>query len=357
MPGDPEPSWHQVIELPEALAVVTEYQGHYRVCPCCQHTSHVAIDAELKKHSVGPRLAAFCGYLRSLKVSLRGVQEIVSTAFGVELSLGTLSNLEREVSAALAEPRREVIGEVRAAAVKRADETGWKEKGRRRWLWVVGTPHYAAFAIHDKRGVDGLRTLLGETFSGVLVSDRWSAYGGWSLPDRQVCWAHLKRDFQKCVDLGGPAKGVGQGGLNAVKDLFEAWHRYRCGGLDEDEFFLKIGRIEGRLKRVLRRGCAPPKVGTFCGNLLELWPALWKFSRQDGVEPTNNHAERLLRRGVLWRKCSFGSQSGAGSEFVARMLTAVQTLRLQNRAALPWMVEALTAHRNEQPAPSLRHVG
>ena len=358
-PGDPEPSWHQVLDLPPLVAHVTEYQGHSRTCPECQRVTHAAIPAEVKAHSLGPQLTAFCTYLRSLKVSLRGVQEIAQGLLGVNSALGTLKHLEQEMSAALAQPHAEVVAAVRAAPVKHADETSWKEKGRRRWLWVVATATYAVFSIHDKRGLAGLQAVLGEKFEGVLCSDRWSAYGSWDEQRRQVCWAHLKRDFQKCVDYGGDAQAIGEGGLNAVKALFAVWHLFRGGGLTRDGLLERILPIAQRLKRLVRRGqqCALAKVGSFCGNLLELWPALWNFTLREGVEPTNNHAERLLRRGVLWRKCSFGSQSAGGSEFVARLLTAVQTLRLQQRPVLEWLVKAVTAHRNGLSAPSLLPTG
>ena len=102
------------------------------------------------------------------------------------------------------------------------------------------------------------------------------------------------------------------------------------------------------------RRCADAKAATFCVNVLELLPAVWRFVVSEGVEPTNNHAERVLRRGVLWRKNAFGSQSEAGCRFVERMLTVVQTRRLQGRSVLTYLYEALVAHRKGLPAPSLR---
>src|SRR5204862_3209806 len=104
-----------------------------------------------------------------------------------------------------------------------------------------------------------------------------------------------------------------------------------------------------RLNRVLLEGALlgeDPAVATFCENLLALEPALWTFAEVEGVEPTNNFMERLLRRAVLWRKRSFGSWSAAGCRFVERILTVVQTCRLQGRHALDYMQEALVAHRS-----------
>ncbi len=101
------------------------------------------------------------------------------------------------------------------------------------------------------------------------------------------------------------------------------------------------------------RGCADAKSATFCTNLLALEPALWTFAQVEGVEPTNNHAERLLRSGVPWRKNAFGCHSEAGCRFVEQMLTVVQTLRLQKRPVLDYLYQALVAHRSGLPAPAL----
>ncbi len=355
-PGDPEPSWHQVAELPPVTAVITEYQGHSRTCPCCGHITHAAIPAAIRAHSIGPAFAAMLSYFRGChKVPTRGVEEISETVFGVPIALGTIVHLEKETTEALAAPHVEAVEAVRAADFKHVDETSWKEKGRRRWLWVAATATVAAFLICLRRGAVGLKALLGEVIKGTICSDRWSAYNVVSVYRRQVCWAHLKRDFQKCVEYGGESARVGRAGLRVIKEVFELWHLFRGGGCTRQELIDRVDPIAARLHSWLEHGqqCAPSKVATFCENLLKLAPALWKFVVCEGVEPTNNHAEQVLRRGVLWRKCSFGSQSDAGCRFVERMLTAVQTLRLQKRPVLAWLTEALTAHRNHLPVPSL----
>ena len=355
-PGDPEHTWHQVAELPPLAAHITEHQGHARTCPDCGHLSRAVIPAEVRCHSIGPRLAAVLSYLRGChKVSTRGVEEITETVFEVPLSLGSIAHLEQQMSQALATPHAEALQAVRVAPAKHVDETSWKQKGRRRWLWVAATSTVAVFLICLRRGADGLKALLGEVIRGTIISDRWSAYSLVALTRRQVCWAHLKRDFQKCVDYGGAAAAIGRAGLRIVKEVFAAWHLFRGGGCDRAALMARLDPVAARLERMLRRGrrCALAKVGTFCDNLLGLQLALWKFVVCEGLEPTNNHAERLLRRGVLWRKCAFGSQSAAGCRFVERMLTATQTLRLQKRPVLPWLIEALTAHRDHLKAPSL----
>lgn len=357
---DPEPRWHQVAELPPLAARVTEYQAHGRTCPCCGHLNWAEIPAAVRSHAVGPGLAATLAYLRGAhRVSLRGCEEIAETVFGVPLALGSLANLEQEMSRALERPHAEALAAVRAAPVKHVDETGWKVAGRLSWLWVAATARLAVFVVHLRRGADGLRALLGVAAAGIVCSDRWSAYGALELGRRQVCWAHLKRDFRKCLDRGGAAARVGEAGLRVVKELFACWHRHRDGPGDRDRLLAEVAPLARRLERALAAGrrCADGRVATFCTNLLELWPALWLFVLEEGVEPTNNHAERVLRGGVLWRKVAQGSRSAGGCRFVERLLTAAQSLRLQGRPVLSYLQQALRAHRQGSPAPSLLPTG
>jgi transposase len=353
---DPEPSWHQVAELPKVAALVTEYQGHYRTCPCCGQLNHAAIPQDLKQTSVGPRLAATLGYLAgSHRVSTRGLEEITADVFDAPIALGTVANLRAEVSEALAPAHAEAIQEVRAAPVKNVDETSWKLAGKLCWLWVAATSTVAAFLIHAKRSAKALAALLGEKVKGFVCSDRWSAYARLSPFCRQICWAHLKRDFQKLVDRGGAAVPLGQRLQRLAERAFTEWHLFRGGGCDRKELQARLERPRRAFERVLKAGrrCADRKAATFCKNVLGLLPAVWQFVVSAGVEPTNNHAERMLRRGVLWRKNAFGSHSAAGCRFVERMLTVVQTRRLQGRSVLGYLSEAVLAHRQGLPAPSL----
>lgn len=354
--GDPEPSWHQIAELPPLAAIVTEHQGHARTCPCCGYLNRGEIPAEIRAHAIGPRLAAVMSYLTGRHhLSRRAVEELVENVFEVPIALGTVIALEAETTAALAGAYQEVQEEVRGAAVKNTDETGWSEAGQRRWLWMAATTTAALFVIHLRRSFAGLQALLGEMIGGVVCSDRWSAYSKLPLERRQICWAHLKRDFQKLIDRGGPADAIGRVGLEVVECLFADWRAFRRGELDRPGLRARVERMARELQGILERGrgCADSKAATFCANLLALYPALWLFAAIEGVEPTNNHAERLLRSGVLWRKNAFGCHSAAGCRFVERMLTVVQTLRLQDRPVLDYLVDAITAHRSELPAPQL----
>jgi transposase len=288
-------------------------------------------------------------------VSKRGVEEIADIVFAAPISLGTVANLEQEVSAAIAPAHQEALEAVRQADVKFADETSWKLWGKLCWLWAAATTNVAVFVIHGKRSALGLAALLGEEIHGILHSDRWTVY--WQIPDerRQLCWAHLKRDFQKIVDLGGPSVFVGRRGLRIVRELFAAWHAFQEGKVTRRKLKTLIEPLQRRLGKTLLEGGLgdDARVAKFCRNLLELECALWTFATHEGVEPTNNYMERLLRRAVLWRRRSFGCNSEAGCRFVERILTVVQTCRLQKKNSLAYLCNAVQAHRRGLSCPCL----
>jgi transposase len=353
---DPPPTRHQVAELPPLVAEITEYQGHARTCPCCGEVTRATIPADIRAHCCGPRLTATLAYLSGgHQLSKRAVEEISEDVFAAPVALGTVPALEQEVSVALEPAHAEALQAVKEASVKHVDETSWKQGGRKRWLWVAATASVAAFVICVRRNLPALARLLGNTIYGFLCSDRWSVYDHWPTAQRQVCWSHLKRDFQKCVDRGGAGADIGRGGLRIVKRVFKAWHLYRGGGLSHQAMQKRLDPVARDLRKLLDAGCnwADSKTAAFCANLVRLEIALWRFALTEGVEPTNNHAERVLRRGVLWRKRSFGCHSAAGCLFVERVLTVVQTLRLQGRKILQFMVDSVHNHRAGLPIPSL----
>lgn len=353
-PDDPEPRWHQVVELPETPVQVTEHLAHGRTCHC-GHVTWAKIPDDVRQHVCGPRLSATLSFLSGvLHTSKRGIEEFAETVLRVPIALGTVSNLEQEMSAALASAHAEAQKAVQQAAAKNVDETGWKQAGAKRWLWGAATALVACFVIAPTRGAAGLAALLGKRIKGVVSSDRWSVYGQLRLGLRQLCWAHLKRDFQKLVDRGGAACEYGELGLAVVGVLFEEWHLFRGGG-SRAAMQRELEPIRAIMRSWLEEGarCRDAKAAALCGNLLELEPALWTFLYKPGVEPTNNHIERLLRPGVLWRKNAFGCHSEKGCRFVERILTVVQTLRLQRRPILSFLYESLCAHRQHGTAPKL----
>ena len=354
------PRWHQVVELPQRLVDVTEHQAHGRRCPSCGGVTWAEFPSDVRAHVFGPRLGAVLSYLSGfLHAGKRGIEEFVETVFGTPIALGTVTALEQEMSVALAPAHAAAQQMVKEAATKNVDETGWKRAGTKCWLWAAATRLVACFVIRPTRGGVGLIALLGESIHGIVTSDRLAVYGSLPTDRRQVCWAHLKRDFQKLVDRGGAAKDIGEAGLRVVDSVFDWWHQFRGGGLDREQLQQRIAPLRQTLHAALAAGCAvdDDKANAFCANVLDIEPALWTFTRHDGVEPTNNHIERLLRPGVLWRKNAFGCHSDDGCRFVERILTVVQTLRLQKRPVLEFLYQSLLAHRQTLTAPALPATG
>lgn len=355
-PTGEEPLRHQVAELPDVRAEVTEYQGHSRACPCCGEVTQASIPAEIRAHSIGAGLAALMAYLvGNCGLSKRRVEEFVEAVLEVPISLGTVSRLEQETSAALAGPHGEALQAVREAAVKHADETGWKKAGHKRWLWVVATSQVVVFVIHRLRNAGVIVQLLGDTLQGILCTDRYRAYDWAPLRQRQICWAHLKRNFEKLVDRGGKAKAIGEACLAVQSRIFELWHLFRGGGLTRDQLGDEAAPLMLEFLEILDLGerSRDQRLVRFCEGLRKVYPALWTFLVVEDVEPTNNHAERVQRLAVLYRKNCFGCHSDSGCRFVERLLTVVQTLRVQQRPTLAYLTAAIKAHRAGLAAPPL----
>lgn len=352
-PDDPPALRHQTWELQDKPVQVTEDQYHSTGCSC-GHATRAPIPKHLS--GFGPRLAAMAAFLTgACHLSRRLVEEVFEDVLMVPIALGTVSNLEAEVSDALAPPYQEAATAVQEAPAKNLDETGWKQRGKRHWLWAAATATIAFFSIHRLRGEEGLLKLLGGKLLGIFSTDRWSAYRSRVNRLRQICWAHLLRDFQKLIDRGGREGKLGEKAKDLASWIFPAWEDFQTGDIDRETLKRCLRSLRWEFKLVLEEGVRlrGTKAAIFCQNLLDLEPALWTFLREEGVEPTNNHAERVLRRGVLWRKNSFGSASDRGSRFVERMLTVVQSLRLQKRPVFEYLAQAVEAHRHGGQAPSI----
>jgi transposase len=353
---DPTPERHQVTDLPRIEPIVTEYRRHTLRCVGCGAMTQAAWPVAMPSGSFGPGLQATVGYLTGrMGVSQREVHEVLAAVCHTEVSVGSIATLEQAVSTALVGSVAEAAGYVQRQPVRNADETGWREHGKRMWLWISATSLVAVFRVLTTRGAVGAKALLGEDFWGIVGTDRYAAYNWIDPRRRQLCWAHLKREFLAWSEREGEAARLGQALLAVEQQLFELWYRARDGTLPWADFQVAMVPLMERVGTLLREGVAGAegKTQRTCRNLVKLEAALWTFVWEADVEPTNNSAERPLRRAVLWRRRSFGTQSGAGSQFVERILTAVTTLRQQRRDVLEYLTAACAAAIRHEPAPSL----
>jgi transposase len=352
---DATPGRHQVTELPPLRPHVTEYQVHTLACAQCGATTTAALPAGVPRGAFGPQVEATVAVCTGVyHLSRRTTVGLMADLFGVELALGTVSACEQVVSEAVAAPVAAAHQYVQQQEVVHVDETGWRQGRHRAWLWVMVSALVTVFLVHARRSTVAARNLIGEC-EAILVSDRWSAYKHWPIEQRQLCWAHLLREFTAFTERGGAAARLGRALLKDADRMFARWRRVREGTLSRPRFWRQMRPLRRRVERRLRRGatCTDGKTAATCRDLVQLATALWTFIDVPGVEPTNNAAERALRPAVLWRKGSFGTHSAAGSRFAERMLTVATTLKQQGRNVVDYVAQACVASLHGQPPPSL----
>lgn len=356
LPDAAEVQRQQVWEIPPVAPVITEHRYHTVTCPQCQQAVRAARPAEVPPGAFGPQVTALAGLLHGrYRLSARESGALLRDVFGIPVALGSMPRLWQDVSAALAQPTAEVQAAVTSSASTNVDETGWKEAGQRRWLWVAVSALGTVFLVAAHRSAAVLQTVLGPDFCGIVGSDRFTAYLAVPVERRQVCWAHLQRNFRAVQERDGPAGRWGSHALDLVAQIFAAWAQFQDGTLDRAGLQAAMQPTQAALHTLLEHGAhlPLPQARALSQDLLTLWPALWTFVTVEGVEPTNNAAERALRPAVLWRKGCFGADSAAGNVFVARLLTVGTTCRQHQRPLLAFLTAAVAAHWAGVPGPSL----
>ena len=349
---------YQVTELPPMRAHITEYQCHRVACPNCRQTTRAELPVAVRTSLFGPRLAGLIAYLTvGLRMPRRGVEQLLGTALGIEISLGSTQKLVEESSEALAETCQELERQLPREPVLNSDETGWRSMGERRWLWALVANSSVFFTVATTRSSAVLIHLLGAVFPGVLCSDRFGAYLKYHKGHAQFCWAHLKRDLlgiQKFARTTG-AERFCRDALALTAQLFRLWHRFRGGELDRTELIRKSIPLQKRFFRLCERhlDSEDNEVRVLATAMFKHCDRLFEFLVHPGVEPTNNSAERALRHAVIWRKISFGNKSAIGEVATARLLTVARTCVMQKRNALEFLADSISHHRAAQPFLSL----
>jgi len=352
-----EPARHQVAELPPTAVILSEHRLQRLRCPDCGATTRAQLPAGVPPGAFGPRLQAAVATLSVRnRVSRRDTTELLRELFGAALSTGSIDAIVQHAGEALAEPHAQLADQIRSASAVNIDETGWRLRGGKRTLWGALTCRAAVFRIAEGRHRREAQALLGEEFAGIACSDRWWAYDYLDPERRQLCWAHLVRDFTAHSEGLGAQKEFGAAGLRVTGRLFAAWDECRWDA-DRARLSERIGPLQEELRALLeeaaRKSTKTRYHRPFAKNLLKRWPALWTFASVPGVEPTNNHAERGLRGAVIYRKLSLGSQSEEGERTIERLLSASVTCRLQGRSLFAYLSDVLAAKIRGDPIPLL----
>jgi transposase len=350
--ADPEPLRHQVWELPEIQPIVTEYQRHRLICSCgCSTCGELPVGVPTGQ--AGPRLIAFTALLMAcFRQSKRRAAQFLSTILNQPASPAWMVSLQNRAAEAVKPAYDELAAQLPKQESLNGDESPTKQGTSKAWVWTFVAATFTYFACRTSRAADILKELLGETYAGIIGCDRARMYC--CVGKRQWCWAHLKRDFQALIDSPcHTAKRLGHDLMRPTKEMFALWKNVRDGTLSRRSFKRRMKPIRTKIDALLLRGYFNARTRGFCKELVEHGQCLWTFVETVGIEPTNNAAEQALRHAVIWRKLSFGTQSASGSRFVERLLTVIETCRRQQRNTFAWLTDAVEAHINRTPPPSL----
>lgn len=349
---------HQQYEFPVIRPFVTEYQIYVGRCIECCKEYKGTLPNGVSFSMLGPRATAMTANLSgTYRISKQNIVNMYLDIFDFKLSIGMICKAEKTVSQALAAPvnqAKQFVINANAVSVH-SDETGFKEKGKPMWAWIAISCLVAVFLIRGGRSKKVAQELLGKYFKGILCSDRYSAYQWVPNEKRQICWAHLERDFRKISERTGSSQLIGTNLLLQTNHLFHFWHQFKNGHIDRKKLQKKTRPIKIFIEGLLRQGRLSRNKNTAgtCRNILSYGSALWRFLEIEGVEPTNNLAERMIRTIAIWRKTSFGTQSKKGSLYMERIMTVVATCKLQNRNILDYLTCAVKNYIGKSDFPSL----
>jgi len=350
---DGDPVAHQVSEIIVRVEV-TEHRRMRVPCTCGCRTL-AELPAGVPAGAFGPAVAAAAATLTAARVSRREAARLLGDLCGVQISPASVETLVKQASDALEDTYVEVLAAVDDSAVRGADETSWQRAGQTHWLSVATAEQAALFQLSDRRDRDSAKAVLGDDPNGVIVSDRYAVYLFIDDSQRQLCLAHVLRDFIALGERGGAPGRLGRKLTHQLTDVFATLN---APGRDRGDLATLAADTQparDRIGELLAQGarCRDLKTSRFASGLLAHQRALWTFTRLPGVPATNNASERALRHAVMWRKTSYGTQTDHGDRLVERLLTLRETCRLQGRRMHEYLTAAITADLHGQPIPAL----
>jgi transposase len=333
---------HQQIELPKIIMAVTHFLLHKAKCAGCGKINKSTIPLE-SRTGYGPRLTAFIAELAGGQGDSRTlIQNLCASVLNFKISLGGIQKVLDRASEAILPYYVAIGAEARRQAINHVDETSWYYKGVLCWLWVMTSVNVAFFMIDSRRNKEAYKKLIGD-WTGLLVSDGYRLYTNW-VGLRQTCLAHLIRDARKLSE--SKDKEIAQFGKTALAELQRLCHMAHAPPTlgEWRAFYARF------IKMIARNHGKKNDAGRFAARLLREIDSLWVFLEREGVSPTNNHAERMLRFAVCWRNRSYGSSSEKGQRWTERMLSLRQTCRLRSMKTYPTLVHAIDSHfKGEKP--------
>jgi transposase len=344
------PQRHQVFEVPPMRAQVDEYRLYSGRCGGCGKPHAGVLPAGVPKGQLGPRALSLVGVLGTrYHLTQRKIRNLLDQLMGLRFSVGAISQAHGKVAQALKKPVAEAVASLRSADALWMDETHYPREGIANWVWAAVQPLLAVFAIYPSRARYVILDFIGDKCTAAVTSDRYAGYAFIDAERRQVCWAHLLRDFNRIAQRQGLAGRIGGRLLGLGLVMFRMRDKGRLLGD-------KLDALQRRIHEALERGARQQqctRTANTCANILKLWPALWTFTTNPGLAPTNNAAEQALRSIVLKRKISGPTRSLRGDQFLARGFSVHETCLRQGRDLWEFMHSAVHAFIANTAPPSL----
>jgi len=357
-----DPVIHQQWELPPIRPLVFQYELLRLRCPCCGKPRLADLPAGVGWSAFAARLEAHIATLAGVyRLSRRQVRDVVQEVFNIPISVGAVDAAIMRMSVILKDPWERLREYIQQAELVHADETGWRLSGAQQYLWLAATALAACYRIDPTRSARAAKELLGAEFGGFVVSDRYAGYHWLDVLQQQLCWAHAIRQLVEISERDGAPGKLGKKLLKAAREVVQTHHCYLQDGHDLDWLREQLAPLRARIQGLLEQGTRGQheKTANFCSGLLAEYDALWTFCDVQDIEIpiTNNAAERALRHAVLLRRVQGGTQSVHGNHWVERILSIRETLRLQDRRVLDYLIQAATAAHRGQPAPAIVPAG
>jgi transposase len=355
VPAMPAQTWaRQVVEVPAIVPHVTEYTFETVCCPCCARVNRPAVPAGAAT-CTGPNLTALAASLvGEYHLSRDAAASLLGSVLNMPICAATVQSCCEQVSAGLQSATAEVDARLPLSTVVHMDETSWKQKKVLHWLWIAVGDRVTSFAIHARRGRQQLALWFPDGFAGIVNCDRWRPYERFAR--RQLCWSHLERDLQAIIDAAGTGLAAATRALAGADAMFAVWGACKDGRITRGDLTRDTTGFRKQFQAFCTQGAGQKRDRRWRAlgrDLLRQWDAVFLFLDIEGVEPTNNVAERGLRSGVIWRRTTQGTRTESGSTFVQRIMTAHANCKRQGRSVLRFLAETLLAHREGLTPPSL----
>jgi transposase len=348
----------QVVEIPPIKPIITEHQAMKCRCANCGKQVRANLPSDVTSSVFGPKIKAWCTVLSGkFHLSKNQIKELFGTLLGISIAKGSVINIHYQAALMLQHPYEEALQILRDSNTTYADETSWRTKGQTKWLWQATDKSIVIFKVFASRGKKAFHSLLGKDVVQNLVTDRLKTYSTSGL--HQYCWAHLKRDFKRIEQRSGLVSMIGKLMGSLCSFLFKCTQERERGEMSEEDFIEKAKEIKDEFHYLFKLGLRADThnfklgiTGRFCERILSDEDKLWAFIEDSSLDLTNNLSERNLRPAVLWRKISFGNKSARGEQFVERILSVVETVKIQGRNILDYLVACFSARSKCLTIPS-----